>query len=94
MGEPNRHRQISRTPTNEEFAAVAKRSYGRAGENAIRAATGTPRQAELSESGYGFLLRKLGRLFHGFAHLASAIYSAIPKTAHFRSTHSCNRCCR
>ncbi|HWM68908.1 MAG TPA: hypothetical protein VNO35_20120 [Steroidobacteraceae bacterium] len=38
-------------------------------ENAIRAATGTPEQAELSESGYGFLLANWS-IVHGFAHLA------------------------
>ncbi|MEA3182839.1 MAG: hypothetical protein QOI59_6362 [Gammaproteobacteria bacterium] len=54
--------------TNEEFAAVAKRSYDVL-ENAIRAATGTPEQAELSESGYGFLLANWS-IVHGFAHLA------------------------
>jgi AcrR family transcriptional regulator len=54
--------------TDAEFAAVAKRSYDVL-EGAIRAATGTAAQAELSDSGYGFLLANWS-LVHGFAHLA------------------------
>jgi AcrR family transcriptional regulator len=54
--------------TSEEFAAVAKRSYDVLA-NAIRAATGIPVGAELSQSGYGFLLANWS-IVHGFAHLA------------------------
>jgi AcrR family transcriptional regulator len=54
--------------TNEEFAAVAKSAYDVL-ESAVRAATGTPPQAQLSESGHGFLLANWS-IVHGFAHLA------------------------
>jgi hypothetical protein len=51
---------------NEELAAAAKRSYDVL-EGAVRAATGTS-GAQLSESGYGYLLANWS-IVHGFAHL-------------------------
>jgi AcrR family transcriptional regulator len=54
--------------SNPELAAVAKQSYDVL-EGAIRAATGTPPGAELSESGRGYLLANWS-VVHGFAHLA------------------------
>jgi AcrR family transcriptional regulator len=53
---------------NEEFVAVAKRSFDVL-EGAIRAATGTPAQTPLAENSYGFLLANWS-IVHGFAHLA------------------------
>jgi AcrR family transcriptional regulator len=53
---------------DEEFVAVARRSFDVL-EGAIRAATGTPAQAALSQDGYGFLLANWS-IVHGFAHLA------------------------
>ncbi len=61
-----RHEKLD--TTNEEFAAVAKQSY-EVLERAIRAATGMPAGAELSQDGYGFLLANWS-IVHGFAHLA------------------------
>jgi AcrR family transcriptional regulator len=61
-----RHEKLD--TANEEFAAVAKQSYDVL-ERAIRAATGTPAGAELSQDGYGFLLANWS-IVHGFAHLA------------------------
>lgn len=53
---------------NAELAAVARQSYDVL-EGAIRAATGTPPGAELSQGGHGYLLANWS-LVHGFAHLA------------------------
>jgi AcrR family transcriptional regulator len=61
-----RHEKLD--TANAEFAAVAKQSYDVL-ERAIRAATGTPAGAELSQDGYGFLLANWS-IVHGFAHLA------------------------
>jgi AcrR family transcriptional regulator len=54
--------------TNAELTAVAKQAY-EVLEGAIRAVTGTPPGAELSEDGRGYLLANWS-IVHGFAHLA------------------------
>jgi AcrR family transcriptional regulator len=54
--------------SNQEFVSTAERSYHIL-ERAIRAATGTAADAELSGSGYGLLLA-MWSIVHGFAHLA------------------------
>ncbi len=54
--------------TNPQLSAVAKQSYDLL-EGAIRAVTGTPPGAELSEDGRGYLLANWS-IVHGFAHLA------------------------
>lgn len=56
--------------TDQEFAAVARQSYAVL-ESAIRAATATAPDAELSKNAYGYLLANWS-LVHGFAHLALA----------------------
>jgi AcrR family transcriptional regulator len=53
---------------DEELGAAAKQSYDVL-EAAIRAATGTPPGAELSDSGRSYLVATWS-LVHGFAHLA------------------------
>jgi hypothetical protein len=53
---------------NAEFVAEARRAY-RVLEDAVRAGTGTPPDAALSEAGQGFL-RAIWSIVHGFAHLA------------------------
>jgi AcrR family transcriptional regulator len=54
--------------SNAEFVAVAGQCY-RVLEDAIRAATGTPSDRELSPDGQGMLLA-VWSLVHGFSHLA------------------------
>jgi AcrR family transcriptional regulator len=53
---------------NAEFLQAAERSY-RLLEDAIRAATGTPPDRELSPDGHG-LLMAVWSIAHGFSHLA------------------------
>lgn len=53
---------------NADFVAEARRAY-RVLEDAVRAGTGTPPGAALSEAGQGFL-RAIWSIVHGFAHLA------------------------
>jgi AcrR family transcriptional regulator len=54
--------------TNAEFVRVASQAYRRL-EDAIRAATGTPPDGELSADGQGLLLAAWS-MVHGFSHLA------------------------
>jgi AcrR family transcriptional regulator len=54
--------------TNAEFVRVASQTY-RQLEDAIRAATGTPPDGELSSDGQGLLLAAWS-MVHGFSHLA------------------------
>lgn len=54
--------------TDAEFVRVADRSF-RVLENAIRAATNTKPDTELSPDGYGFLMA-VWSIVHGFSHLA------------------------
>jgi AcrR family transcriptional regulator len=53
---------------NAEFSSAAKRAYGIL-ENAIRAATQTPAQQELTSESFGLLIA-VWSLVHGFSHLA------------------------
>ena len=53
---------------NPEFSSAAKRAYGIL-ENAIRAATHTPAQQELTAGSFGLLIA-VWSLVHGFSHLA------------------------
>jgi len=53
---------------NPEFSSAAKRAYGIL-ENAIRAATHTPAQQELTPESFGLLIA-VWSLVHGFSHLA------------------------
>ena len=53
---------------NAEFVATARRAY-RVLEDAVRAAAGTPPDAELGPEGQGLLLA-MWSIVHGFAHLA------------------------
>ena len=80
------------TPANAELAAVAKQSYDVL-EGAIRAATGTPPGAELSQDGHGYLLANWS-IVHGFAHLALGRQLRDPQGSRFPSTHCCTRSCR
>jgi AcrR family transcriptional regulator len=54
--------------TNSEFVCLAERSYCLL-EDAIRAATGTPPEQQLSADGQGLLVA-IWSMVHGFAHLA------------------------
>ena len=54
--------------SNQEFVEVSRRSYAVL-EGAVRAATRTPPDGELTADGYGFLLA-MWSIVHGFSHLA------------------------